>query len=627
MKSVNKDTNTIINYLPLKTMGIFFLDAVVIAVSFLLAIFIKNDMTLSHNIFMSFLMEIPLIIFIYWITFELFKMYKSLWQFASVEEIVKGVFANAIAASVSFIIVKMIFDKQLSFSLYIVAFFVITFSTLFIRVFFRIVRMSKGYFEIQLPRKKALIVGAGQAGVLVLNEVELNSKFNSRIIGFVDDDKRKLGKYIHSVQVIGKTSELDLLIQEYEVEIVYIAIPQANKQKIKDLLNLIEKTGIQIKLFPPFYEVLNGVSSNKIQLRDINIEDLLGRDPIKLEEDGIREYIDSKVILVTGGGGSIGSELCRQLRHYNPKQIIVVDIYENNAYDLQMEFARMYRNNIISHKPEIIVLIASVRDENRMNEIFKEYHPDVVFHAAAHKHVPLMEVSPKEAIKNNIIGTYNVAKAADKYNVEKFVLISTDKAVNPTNVMGATKRMAERIIMVMDKSSNTDFTAVRFGNVLGSNGSVIPLFKKQIEDGGPVTVTHPKIIRYFMTIEEACQLVIQTGAYAKGGELFVLDMGEQVKIIDLAEKLIRLSGYSPYTDIAIEFTGLRPGEKMYEELLVDYSKTIKTKNNKIFIEPNHHDEDEIVLEEIENISNAFCKDNNGTAVELLKKYVKTYKRE
>jgi len=627
MKSVNKDTNTIINYLPLKTMGIFFLDAVVIAVSFLLAIFIKNDMTLSHNIFMSFLMEIPLIIFIYWITFELFKMYKSLWQFASVEEIVKGVFANAIAASVSFIIVKMIFDKQLSFSLYIVAFFVITFSTLFIRVFFRIVRMSKGYFEIQLPRKKALIVGAGQAGVLVLNEIELNSKFNSRIIGFVDDDKRKLGKYIHSVQVIGKTSELDLLIQEYEVEIVYIAIPQANKQKIKDLLNLIEKTGIQIKLFPPFYEVLNGVSSNKIQLRDINIEDLLGRDPIKLEEDGIREYIDSKVILVTGGGGSIGSELCRQLRHYNPKQIIVVDIYENNAYDLQMEFARMYRNNIISHKPEIIVLIASVRDENRMNEIFKEYHPDVVFHAAAHKHVPLMEVSPKEAIKNNIIGTYNVAKAADKYNVEKFVLISTDKAVNPTNVMGATKRMAERIIMVMDKSSNTDFTAVRFGNVLGSNGSVIPLFKKQIEDGGPVTVTHPKIIRYFMTIEEACQLVIQTGAYAKGGELFVLDMGEQVKIIDLAEKLIRLSGYSPYTDIAIEFTGLRPGEKMYEELLVDYSKTIKTKNNKIFIEPNHHDEDEIVLEEIENISNAFCKDNNGTAVELLKKYVKTYKRE
>ena len=616
-----------VGFLTLKTMGIFFLDAVVIAFSFLLAIFIKNDMTLSHNIFMSFLMEIPLIIFIYWITFELFKMYKSLWQFASVEEIVKGVLANAVAASVSFIIVKMIFDKQLSFSLYIVAFFVITFSTLFIRVFFRIVRMSKGYFEIQLPRKKALIVGAGQAGVLVLNEVELNSKFNSRIIGFVDDDKRKLGKYIHSVQVIGKTSELDLLIQEYEVEIVYIAIPQANKQKIKDLLNLIEKTGIQIKLFPPFYEVLNGVSSNKIQLRDINIEDLLGRDPIKLEEDGIREYIDSKVILVTGGGGSIGSELCRQLRHYNPKQIIVVDIYENNAYDLQMEFERMYRNNIISHKPEIIVLIASVRDENRMNEIFKEYHPDVVFHAAAHKHVPLMEVSPKEAIKNNIIGTYNVAKAADKYNVEKFVLISTDKAVNPTNVMGATKRMAERIIMVMDKSSDTDFTAVRFGNVLGSNGSVIPLFKKQIEDGGPVTVTHPNIIRYFMTIEEACQLVIQTGAYAKGGELFVLDMGEQVKIIDLAEKLIRLSGYSPYTDIAIEFTGLRPGEKMYEELLVDYSKTIKTKNNKIFIEPNHHDEDEIVLEEIENISNAFCKGNNGTAVELLKKYVKTYKRE
>lgn len=625
MRKSKKKINEIIKYFTLKTLIVFFLDAVVISFSFLFAVIIGNDLSLNYDIFMTLLTEIPIVIFIYWITFEVFQMYKSLWQFAGVEEIVKGVLANAVATLVSFFVVAIIFDDHLTSSFYIIAFFIITFNTLFIRIFYRVFRMSKAYFEIQMPKKKAIIVGAGGAGVLVLSEILINPRFEAQVIGFVDDDERKIGRIIHSIPVLGKTTEIDLLIEENQIEIVYVAIPQADKKKTGELLNIIEKTGAKIKLFPPFYEMLNGKHSDKIRLRDINIEDLLGRDSVKLEEDGIREYIDSKVILVTGGGGSIGSELCRQLRHYNPSKIIIVDIYENNAYNLQMEFERIYRNNTVKHKPEIIVLIASVRDEARINEIFEEHRPNVVFHAAAHKHVPLMETSPKEAIKNNIFGTYNVAKAADKYNVDKFVLISTDKAVNPTNVMGATKRMSERIVMAMDKQSKTDYAAVRFGNVLGSNGSVIPLFQRQIEDGGPVTVTHPDIIRYFMTIEEACQLVIQTGAYANGGELFVLDMGDQVKIIDLAEKLIRLSGYEPYNEINIEFTGLRPGEKMYEELLVDYSKTLKTENNKIFIEPNHKEEENVVLEEIEEIRLAICNSSNGRAVQLLKEYSKTFK--
>lgn len=609
----------------LKTLVVFFTDAVIIALSFLLAVIVKNDLSLSYDMFMQYMTELPIIILIYWIVFELFQMYKSLWQFAGIEEIVKGVLANGVATLVAYLFVELIFNDHLSSSFYIIAFFIITFGTMFSRIFYRILKMTQLLFEYKIPLKKGLIVGAGQAGVLVFKELEANPDFDCKIVGFIDDDKRKIGRVIYSIPVLGNTREIDLIILENDIDIVYVAIPQAGKAKIKEVLNLTEKTGAQIKLFPPFYEMLETASTGKVKLRDINIEDLLGRDPIILEEDGIKDYIENKTIIVTGGGGSIGSELIRQLRKYNPKKLIIIDIYENNAYDLQMEFERLYRSNHCKYKPEIIVLIASVRDENRMEEIFKEYKPNVVFHAAAHKHVPLMEVSPKEAIKNNIFGTYNVAKMADKYKVEKFVFISTDKAVNPTNVMGATKRFAERIIMALNQESKTEFSAVRFGNVLGSNGSVIPLFKKQIEEGGPVTVTHPDIIRYFMTISEACQLVIQAGAYAKGGELFVLDMGDQVKILDLAEKLIRLSGLDPHLDIKIKFTGLRPGEKMYEELLVDFSKASKTQNDKIFVEPVCIEKENIVLEELSYIDAAICKSNNGDAVNLLKEYVTTFK--
>jgi FlaA1/EpsC-like NDP-sugar epimerase len=384
---------------------------------------------------------------------------------------------------------------------------------------------------------------------------------------------------------------------------------------MRELLNKVEATGCQIKLMPPFYEMI-GKKQDMLKVRDVKIEDLLGREPIHLDETGIRDYIDGKTIVVTGGGGSIGSELVRQLRHFNPERIIIIDIYENNAYDLQMELCRLYRQNKVTHKPEIIVRIASVRDAATIDRIFAQYQPDVVFHAAAHKHVPLMEVSPEEAIKNNSVGTYHVAKASIRHKVAKFVLVSTDKAVRPTNVMGASKRIAEKIIMALNETSETDFAAVRFGNVLGSNGSVIPLFKRQIEDGGPVTVTHPEITRYFMTIPEACQLVIQAGAYAKGGELFVLDMGEPVKILELAEKLIRLSGHEPYKSINIEFTGLRPGEKMYEELLLDTGSVETTANSAIFLEKKNNGYEDILhnierlIDTIEDFDPiAFVQDN------------------
>lgn len=625
MNKYKQISSNFIKFLNFKTFIILFLDAFIIASSFLIAIVIKNDMTITLKLFISFLTELPIIIIVYWASFVLFQMYSSIWKFAGLEELVKGVLANGVAILFSFLIARFVLVVSLSGSYYAIAFFVITFTTLFSRLFYRVYLMLTTLLESRILQKKALIVGAGAAGYLVYKEIELNPAFDSKVVGFIDDDISKRGKFIHSIPVVGTTVDIETKIKDLDISVVYIAIPQASKEKISELLNTIEKTGAQIKLFPPFYEVLEPTLIGKPKLRDINIEDLLGRKPIVLEEKGIKEYINSKTIVVTGGGGSIGSELCRQLRRFSPKKLIIVDIYENNAYDLQMEFERLYRLDKVKHKPEIIVLIASVRDVKRIDEIFEEYKPDVVFHAAAHKHVPLMEGNPKEAIKNNVLGTYNVAKMADKHSVSKFVLVSTDKAVNPTNVMGATKRFAERVVMWFNKNSETDYAAVRFGNVLGSNGSVIPLFKKQIEEGGPITVTHKDITRYFMTIPEACQLVIQAGAYAKGGELFVLDMGKQIKIVDLAEKLIRLSGYEPYKEIKIEFSGLRPGEKMYEELLIDFSRASKTDNDKIFVDPDCAFLEYDLELEIQDIKDALDASNNQDAIELLKQYIETYK--
>ena len=433
----------------------------------------------------------------------------------------------------------------------------------------------------------------------------------------IDDNAAKHGKYIRGIKIMGGREDICRLAYELKIDEIIVAMPSVSQAEVKEVLNICQETNCKLKVLPGLYQMIKGeVSVSK--LRKVEIEDLLGREPIKIQLDKIMEYVSDKVVLVTGGGGSIGSELCRQIAAHAPRRLIIVDIYENNAYEIQQELKYNYP------KLDLVVLIASVRNTHRIESIFKTYQPDIVYHAAAHKHVPLMEDSPNEAIKNNVFGTYKTAKAADKYGTKRFVLISTDKAVNPTNIMGASKRICEMIIQTMNNCSKTDFVAVRFGNVLGSNGSVIPLFKKQIEQGGPVTVTHPDIIRYFMTIPEAVSLVLQAGALAKGGEIFVLDMGEPVKIVDLAKNLIRLSGFRPYEDIDIEFTGLRPGEKLYEELLMSEEGLQETENRLIHIgKPIEMDEKRFLkqLEELQKIANEDSAGIRKKVQEIVPTYV------
>ncbi len=435
-------------------------------------------------------------------------------------------------------------------------------------------------------KKNTMIVGAGEAGYTLLKELQ-NSRFSEQhVCCIVDDDPGKRGKYLRGVLVAGSRYDICKLAEEYKIDEIMIAIPSATHGMIQEILDICSQTSCKLKVLPGLYQLVNGeVSVSK--LRNVEIEDLLGREPVDTQIDSIMDYVSEKTVLVTGGGGSIGSELCRQIARHAPKRLVIFDIYENNAYEIQQELKHRYP------ALDLVVLIGSVRNTHRINNVFEKYRPEIVYHAAAHKHVPLMEDSPNEAIKNNVMGTYKTAQAADCYHASRFVLISTDKAVNPTNIMGASKRLCEMIVQMMNHQSKTEFVAVRFGNVLGSNGSVIPLFKKQIEEGGPVTVTHPDIIRYFMTIPEAVSLVLQAGAQAKGGEIFVLDMGKPVKILDLALNLIRLSGYKPYEDIDIQFTGLRPGEKLYEELLMSEEGLQSTENELIHIgKPIEFDEEE-----------------------------------
>lgn len=423
---------------------------------------------------------------------------------------------------------------------------------------------------------RVMVIGAGSAGALILKEMKNNKDMNYKPVAVIDDNPFKRGTTISGVKVYGDRYSIKQAVKEMQVETIIIAIPTLDNDDKKEIIEICKSTGCKLKLVPGVYELINDKYLLS-KVRDVDVEDLLGREPIKLDMEGISDYLENRVVLVTGGGGSIGSELCRQISRFNPKQLIILDAYENNAYDLQNELLYRYPNLNLE------VLIASIRDKKRLESIFSIYNPEVVFHAAAHKHVPLMENSPSEAIKNNVFGTLNLSECADKYKVKRFVMISTDKAVNPTNIMGASKRMCEMIVQAMDKVSETEFVAVRFGNVLGSNGSVIPLFKKQIANGGPVTLTHREITRFFMTIPEASQLVLQAGAFAKGGEIFVLDMGKPVKIYDLACDLIKLSGLEPEKDIEIKITGLRPGEKLYEELLMDEEGLGKTGHNKIFV--------------------------------------------
>ena len=500
---------------------------------------------------------------IYIIALAICKQYNSIWSLAGVSELSKGIIAITTAYLIN-IIASLVLTNRIPMM-------VTTLSAIFIMAFcnglrlgWRILRRAVifGTAIKNKDFKKVLVIGAGTAGALVVRELDRRLELEKKVVGLIDDDKQKLGTYIDGVRVLGNRHDIKKIVKEKDVEEIIIAIANLEKKILKELINECKDLKVKVKIMPGLNEIIDGKFSVE-SIRDVDVNDLLGRETVKLDYSGIADYLQEKIVLVTGGGGSIGSELCRQIVRFNPKQLIIFDIYENNAYEIQMELKRNY--------PELnlVTLIGSVRDKVRLEHIFNKYRPNVVFHAAAHKHVPLMEDSPCEAIKNNVMGTLNVAEVASKYKVERFVLISTDKAVNPTNVMGASKRLCEMIIQAINKESNTDFVAVRFGNVLGSNGSVVPLFKKQIAKGGPVTLTHKEITRFFMTIPEAAQLVLQAGVYAKGGEIFVLDMGEPVKIYDLAENLIKLSGFEPNKDIKIEVTGLRPGEKLYEELLMD----------------------------------------------------------
>ncbi len=525
------------------------------------------------------------IIFVFYIG----GVYRVLWQYAATRDYIRISTCAVIGVALSLVLTLVLrytmaqrytSDIRDAFRITFLMACTMTVASVGIRMLIRVfVRMPIHHEHGQNDenKKKVLIVGAGVAASMLIRDMNTNENLNYKIVGVVDDDTSKHGNVFCGHPIMGDRNDIVEICQKLRVDEILLAIPSASTTDKNEIVEICTKAKAKIKIVPALDQAISSKGVSKNMLRSVQIEDLLDRQAIVLDNKLISEYIEDKVVLVTGGGGSIGSELCRQIMRYNPKILVIVDIYENNAYDLQTDLNRIYPEN----KPK--VLIASVRDKERLESIFAEYRPYIVFHAAAHKHVPLMEDSPGEAIKNNVFGTYNVAMCADKYDVKRFVMISTDKAVNPTNIMGATKRMCELIVQAMQKISDTEFVAVRFGNVLGSNGSVIPLFKRQIELGGPVTVTHKDITRFFMTIPEAAQLVLQAASYAKGGEIFVLDMGKPVRIYDLAKNIIRLSGYTPGVDIKIEVTGLRPGEKLFEELLMNEEGLTKTRHEKIFV--------------------------------------------
>lgn len=507
----------------------------------------------------------------------IFRMYTSLWRFASIEEL-KNILGSVLISSMIQYAGMQIFNYPVPRSYIFIYILLFGCCMTASRFCYRFSRIAYHNHQLSGKTKKTvtMVVGAGAAGYMIVREMKNSKHLNCKIPCIIDDDPKKQGTYLQGIPIVGKKESIPQMAQKYGIEEIVIAIPTLEAEKRKELLEICQKTACKIKILPGLYQMVNQ-KIDLAMLRQVDIEDLLGRDPVSLDMDEIRKSLNHKVVLVTGGGGSIGSEICRQVASYEPWQLIIVDIYENNAYDIQVELKEKYP------KLNLVTLIASVRDKSRIDDIFQTYQPEIVFHAAAHKHVPLMEDSPHEAIKNNVLGTYNVAEAANKFHTQKMVLISTDKAVRPTNVMGASKRICEIVIQAFAQNSETKYAAVRFGNVLGSNGSVIPLFRKQIAQGGPVTVTHPDIIRYFMTIPEAVSLVLQCGVYSKAGELFILDMGEPVKILDMAKKMIRLSGNVPDKDIKIIFTGLRPGEKLYEELLINEKNLIETDNKRIFV--------------------------------------------
>ncbi len=562
---------------------------------------------------------------IYISTFMILKVYANMWRYTGVVDLYHCMGASLLANLLFYAITK-------TFNIYVIFYvypFTTTFSSLLsvtARVVFRaILIIGKNRSDnIDDKETNVMIVGAGQATLLMLDEIKTNNHNNYAVKCIVDDDVSKIGRKISFIPVVGNTSKIKEMAKKYGIELIIVSIPSIDAENKKRILSISAETQCKLKILPEIYSLIDNKSSKDLlgKLRDVQVEDLLGREPIVMDCQITKEYIENKTVLVTGGGGSIGSELCRQIASYSPRNLIILDIYENNAYNIQQELIRTYGNKL-----NMEVQIASVRDKNKLEQIFSAKNIDIVFHAAAHKHVPLMENNPEEAIKNNIIGTYNTVYMADKYKADKFVLISTDKAVNPTNIMGATKRVCEMIIQAFNQHSSTDFVAVRFGNVLGSNGSVIPLFMDQIKAGGPVTVTHEEITRYFMTIPEAVQLVLRAAKIAKGGEIFVLDMGEPVKIKDLAYNLIRLAGLVPDKDVKITYTGLRPGEKLYEELLITEEKgQTKTEIDKIFIERSIKINEAKLFNAINNLYTAAINMDIKTELKLIEDLVPTYIR-
>ena len=549
--------------------------------------------------------------------FAAYRMYSTLWSFASIMDFFNVVKAVLISSVFQFIGIHMLaWPIPRSFIVLYIGWLGI--ATVFPRMMIRILRGGRR-IPLQAIGKQAIpvmLIGAGEAGSIILQEFK-NSKFvEKEIVCVIDDDPKKWGTFIHGVPVVGGRRKITQSVVRFGIQEIVLAIPTLKPHERKNIINICQQTGCKMSTLPGIYQLIN-CDVKVSMLRDVQIEDLLGREAVRTDLESIMSYVKDQKVMVTGGGGSIGSELCRQIADDQPKQLIIIDNYENAAYELQMELGRKHP------ELDVIVLIVSVQNRRKIREIFEQYKPDLVFHAAAHKHVPLMEYSPCEAIKNNVFGTMNVASEANRSGVKRMVLISTDKAVRPTNIMGASKRICEMVIQTYNQRSKTEYVAVRFGNVLGSNGSVVPLFKQQIREGGPVTVTHPDIIRYFMTIPEAVSLVLQAGAYAQGGEIFILDMGEPVKILDLAENMIRLSGLVPGEDIEIKFTGLRPGEKLYEELLIDDDNKKETANKRIFIgQPIKIDEAEFdeKMKELEKAT--FSEDENIRQV--VKKLVPEY---
>ncbi|MDA3798272.1 MAG: nucleoside-diphosphate sugar epimerase/dehydratase [Kiritimatiellae bacterium] len=600
------------------------LDILIFALAFISAMLLRFEFKLDNQLQQTY-EEAIMIVAIMSLSMVLLKIYKSLWIYTSINELMRIFVAIGVPSFILFIVNSFLPTRQVPQSVIIMMFILSYMGVGGSRVLYRILRMRKSYiFAKNKCLKNVLIIGAGDAGRMLLNEIRMNNSLSYKIVGFLDDNKNKFGRNINGIKIVGESKDVVEITKKHSVDLIIFAIPSMDPKEQREILNLCSETKVEVKTLPPISNWMTDASA-LTQMKEVDIADLLGREQVELDKQGVNDYLRDKVVLVTGGGGSIGSELVRQLVAYDTKKVVVVDIYENTTYELEREISHL-ATQVDPSTTDIEVYISSVRDYAQMEKLFKKIKPDIIFHAAAHKHVPLMERTPQEAIKNNIFGTFNVAKLAKKYEAERFILISTDKAVRPTNVMGATKRFAEMIIQAHGNEQNckTKFSCVRFGNVLGSNGSVIPLFKEQIKKGGPVTVTDANIIRYFMTIPEAASLVIQAGLYANQGEIFVLDMGEPVKIINLAEKIIRLSGYTPYEEIKIEFLGLRPGEKMYEELLVDKVDQQKTPCKKIFIEERESHSMANILSYIEELSEIIQNDEHIDYKEILKKHVDTY---